>query len=564
MRLARGRRRAGLVIAALLVGACADRQLVRSSPAPIDEPVGGSEPVGAGSSAERRDGPANCPAAVRQLVQGGALPTSLPAARDLGLALFEEEGRELVSLRLDMPVPVVRQLADVGSRCLLMIEAESAGSDSRVLAHETIWSERVSAVVRRPNPDYEAARREVARLADRLDREDREQARDLRRLTPTGNAWVDALGLVGGLVLGGIGSFARDQEFADARAKLESIPRWIEETRFEPYRVTVVDTEVTRRADVRLALVDSESGRFWVTTVPVARTDRLRVALDLHPGDRSRVEGNDGLVGPADLEAAAAAPPPLALSELLPHLAASVANDPGRPGGPHEVRLAWAETKTQRLAGSTSPSNATAADFAAQVGASIASATATAKADRGHAARPETGSGSASRTFASTRDPAAVAPSSSSNGTTGSGLELVEFPGGRTTAVAPASALVKVEGAGGRAHGFYVGPEKVLTLARALGGSSLARIETADGFVTWGVIDREDPVGELLLVHVPRKGRPLPVGGASSAAFTGPLPEPGLPILLDGRVVAVSLDPLEGRAAGPNELARLLGEPGSR
>lgn len=538
MRRARGRRRAGLVIAALLVGACADQQLVRSLPAPTAEAVGGSEPVGAGSSAERRDGPANCPAAVRQLVQGGARPTSAPAARDLELALFEEAGQELANLRLDVPVPVVRQPADRGSRCLLMIEAESAGAERRVLARETIWSERVSAVVRRPNPDYEAARREVARLADRLDREDREQARDLRRLTPTGNAWVDALGLVGGLVLSGIGSFARDQEFAEARAKLESIPGWIEETRFEPYRVTVADTEVTRRADVRLALVDTESSRFWATTVPVARTDRLRVALDLHPGDRSRVEGKDGLASPADLEATAAAPPPLALSELLPHLAASVANDPGRPGGPHEVRLAWAETTAQRLAGSTSPANPTTADVAAQAGSSIASATATAKADRRHAARAETRSGSVSPTF--------------------------ESPAGPNNPVELALALVKVEGAGGRAHGFYVGPEKVLTLARALGGSSLARIETADGFVTWGVIEREDPAGELLLVHVPRRGRPLPVGGASSAALTGPLPEPGLPIVRDGRVVAVSLDPLEGRAAGLNELTRLLGEPGSR
>ena len=98
-----------------------------------------------------------------------------------------------------------------------------------------------------------------------------------------------------------------------------------------------------------------------------------------------------------------------------------------------------------------------------------------------------------------------------------------------------------------------------MTLARVLGGSSLVRVETADGFVTWGVVERQPPASELLLLHVPRPGRPLPTANPASATTpSGPLPAAGAPLLVDGRVVGVSLDPLAGRLAGPGELAPLL------
>jgi hypothetical protein len=122
-----------------------------------------------------------------------------------------------------------------------------------------------------------------------------------------------------------------------------------------------------------------------------------------------------------------------------------------------------------------------------------------------------------------------------------------------------------LEGPGGAAHGFYVGRDKILTLRRVLGGSSLGRVETADGFTTWGVVERERSDSELVLLHVPRPGRPLATAGPGTAAAPrGPMPEPGMPVLVEGRVVAVSLDPLAGRLAGPAELARILAELGKR
>ena len=569
---------------ALLLGACGGQELARIPAVPIADTGAHLEIVHTGNSAQRSEEPTSCPAAVTELLRAGAPPASAPVPRPVGLALLEEAGREVASLHLDLPVPVVRQPADADSRCLLMVEVESTGSDRRELARETIWSERPASVVRRPNPEYEAVRRELTRLADRLDREDREQARNLRRLSPTGNAWVDALGLVGGLVLGGIGSFARDREFSEARAKLESLPRWIEETRFEPYRVTVVDTELVRRATVRLGLVDSESRRFWAVTVPVARTDRLRVALDLHPSDRSRVQGNHGLLGPEDLESLERALPPLVLSELLPHLATSVAHDAGRPGGPAEVRTAWAETQAQRLAGSLSSPATTPKEPVAERGPSIASsaptgaetgtakrgaeragfATRSTRRDRKLPTGTELGSGSASRLFVNANGPASAVPISSVANGQPTAIQPGVSSDGWTIPAELAAALVQVEGSGGRVHGFYVGPDKILTLTRAFGESSLVRVETGDGFVTWGVIERERPGSELVLVHVPRRGRYLSVGEPGSSSPSGPLPEPGLPILRDGRVVAVSLDPLEGRAAGSAELARILSEPAHR
>ena len=275
---------------------------------------------------------AGCAEALGRLDRGVGRRAAGEESGPAGLALLEEPGRTAAALRIDLPVPVVRAPAEVATGCLLLVEIEAEPAERRVLGRERVWSEREVSVERRPNPEYELARREVARLADRLDREDREQARDLKRLAPTGNALVDALGLVGGLVLGGIGSFARDREFEEARARLESVPRWIEETRSEPYQVTVAETELVRRATVRLALVEPDGRRYWATVAPVLRTDRLRVAVDPHPRDRGRLAGEGRLSAPADVEALAAAPPPVTLSELLPRLGALVA-EPARPGG---------------------------------------------------------------------------------------------------------------------------------------------------------------------------------------------------------------------------------------
>lgn len=613
----------------------------------------------AAASSEPGELPSTCAGAVGKLVRTGSQP---PAGEPVGLALLEEPQRRVGELRLDVPLPVVHRPSESTPICLLLIETEPGPAERRVLAHERIWSERVVAVERRPNPDYELARRELARLADQLDREDREQAQDLRRLTPTGRPLVDALGIVGGLLLGGIGSIARDQEFEDARSRLASVPRWIEETRVEPYQVTVADTELIRRATVHIALVEPSAGRFWATSLPLSRTDRLRISADLHPRDRTRLAGDGRLLTPHDLEALARTPVPVALSELLPQLPVLLETQPGRSGGAAEARLAWTTETTPKLAAAASargpainpptvdwlrdgtsvnPGNRPVAPPPVPAGLSLGSpvpispnplhsantarpesrallatsdppSLADGRSD--HARREEADPAPLSQGAAfGTADNHAAAGTGSSTASAWSASRDQSAPGGpgdeaanfrrvappefeavsgdaskspanlnairraessakvAQTAPSPgagpvfpaeaSSALVRVTGAGGDAHGFYLARDKVVTLRRVLGGSSLVRIQTADGFATWGVLEWERPGHELVVLHVPRPGRPLPTSGPGVVApLRVSLPDPGMPLLLEGRVVGVSLDPLAGRLVGPDELAAILTE----
>lgn len=528
----------------LVLAGCAEPQ----RPVPTAGPAAAA-PAETKTAATVVPGRVGCAEAVGALDRTAGGAAAGDGSGPTGLALLEEPGRTAAALRIDLPVAVVRTPAEAATGCLLLVEIEAEPGERRVLGRERVWSEREVSLERRPNPEYEQARRELARLADRLDREDREQARDLRRLAPTGNALVDALGLVGGLVLGGIGSFARDREFEEARARLESIPRWIEESRREPYQVTVAETELVRRATVRLALVEPDGRRYRATVAPVERTERLRVAVDPHPRDRGRFAGEGRLSTPADLEALAGAPPPVTLSELLPRLVALVA-EPGRPGGAAEARFAWASSPPTRLAAAPPTVGSAGGDAAATPARFPAAA--------GRRAPPPASEERSARPPAGLAPPAiAVGPVAVEDGREG----RVEASGAPAGAGETAAALVRVQGPGGAAHGFYLARDKIVTLGRVLGGSSLARIETADGFTTWGVVERERPGSELLLLHVPRPGRPLPAAGSASAGLpSGPLPEPGMPVLLEGRVVAVSLDPLAGRLAGPPELARLVAE----
>jgi hypothetical protein len=584
----RTRRWAPIALLGLVTSACADRRDAATLAAAAAQRGDSAEVAVSTSTIGGSFGLAGCAEALAALSRMDHHAVRSASPQPIGLVLLEEPGQEVVNLRLDLPVPVVRAPANAGGACLLLVEVDNGTAERRVVGREKIWSERTGPVERRPNPEYETARREVARLADRLDREDREQARDLKRLTPTGNAWVDALGLVGGLVLGGIGSLARDREFEEAKARLESIPRWIEETRSEPYQVTVADTELIRRATVRLALIDREGSRFWATSLPIARTDRLRVAIDLHPRDRGRLGGQARLLEPQDLDALASTPPPVTLSDLLPHLVRVVATGPGRYGGPFEARLAWRGEPEKAFASSPSipagPTGGKPLSEGAGAGRSVTSLVAAPGVRAAGSLGPSaelTSNRPATRETNPADSPAGQTARSASprNGEPFHSAKAEPSPAAAAAAVGGppaeptveakaspevAAALVRVEGPGDRAHGFYVARDKVLTLARALGGSSLALIETADGFVTWGVVAREWPGSELLLVHVPRPGRHLAIADRDSAPPDGPLPAAGLPVLRNGRVVAVSLDPIEGRSAGPAELARIVAEPAGR
>lgn len=650
--------------------------------------VAGTWPVGADC--------AQTLARLAAAAEQGELPAE-PAGAPV--ALLEPAGaRGAEHLRLDLALPRLRpdsasplliEPDAAGPPCRLALAIEPGPAERRVVRRETVWSERAGPVERRPNPEYEAARRELARLAEELDREDRAQAHDLKGLSVTGNPLIDVLGVVGGLVLGGIGSAARDRELAEAQARVQAIPRTLEETRLEPYELVVEETMLVRRATVEATLVERAGGR-WAARLPLERVDRLRVAPRLHPRDRSRLARDGRLVDPAGLEALAASPPPVPLSDLLRPLAERLAPAGPEPAGPPPTAATGAGRGPEGKLGLAGPGAGTeasgeageaaaapragrgpaqpllAASDGAGGGATPAAARSAATVDTrtslvasgwvgaptaptatpgrspkpaaggrpvaGHAGtRPlaaATGGALLGATPAGGEPPAATrptgghraGPAEAAEGTGGwhaggsaapgpesvaggpapappgampaGAPELAEGGGasgrwrpavlaaGPASAVGgdrgrdevpmaepdghgpaagpPPEALVRVAGAAGAARGFYVARGAVVTLRRVLGGSSLARVEAADGFVTWGVLGAGPEGSELALLHVPRGGRPLPVAMAGAPAPADALPEAGLPLLAGGRVVGVSLDPLAGRAAEAAELARLL------
>ncbi len=574
---AKRRPRIGAVagVTAFVLGGCAERTAPKASVETV--PARFSAPASAGAAPA-----ASCAAALGRVRGSADEPDD--AGTPIGLALLEEPGRDPVPLQLDLPIASAREPSEAEGSCLLLIELRGAPAEQRVVRRERVWSERIAAVERRLNPDYEAARRELGRLAERLDREERAQARELGRLRPTGEALIDVLGLLGGVVLGGIGSVARERELEEARARVEAIPRWVETVRTETYPLTVAEVELVRRAMVDVALVEPGGRGFRAGRVPRSRVDRVTVALDAHPRDRDKEEGRSRYLSPADLEALAAAPPPIALSELLPHLIELATSGPAQPGGTREARLALTTAIGTRLVGTVAANSTLAAARGPEAEGRVASAGSRAPAPAaGGSAHPTSApSAPTDRPFAR----GSTGPTRPEPGRTARPLggALPEADGaigslghGSPSATAgaieprvpPAGArvdssseigrgLVRVRGEAGEGHGFYLTPDKVVTPSRILGGSSLARIETADGFTTWGVVAGSRDAAGLVLLHVPRPGPPLLPAEAPAAPPIDELPEAGLPILRDGRVVAVSVDPSAGRIAGPEELARLL------
>jgi hypothetical protein len=87
--------------------------------------------------------------------------------------------------------------------------------------------------------------------------------------------------------------------------------------------------------------------------------------------------------------------------------------------------------------------------------------------------------------------------------------------------------VVEVHGAGGAGAGFYIAPERVVTLARLVEGSDLARVGQAPGHDGLALVERRDPAQGLALLRVPMPGQPLELGrrgsgeGRAQAAFTG-------------------------------------------
>ena len=107
--------------------------------------------------------------------------------------------------------------------------------------------------------------------------------------------------------------------------------------------------------------------------------------------------------------------------------------------------------------------------------------------------------------------------------------------------VAPAASIVAVEGLGGRGQGIYITPEHVLTARSLIGATSLIKVTTADGVVTYGIVEREDPGRDLAIIYVQKPGAPVAVAAGAEPARAAWDAAPGTPVLVGGRLAGLAV-----------------------
>ncbi len=97
--------------------------------------------------------------------------------------------------------------------------------------------------------------------------------------------------------------------------------------------------------------------------------------------------------------------------------------------------------------------------------------------------------------------------------------------------------------------GFYVRPDLIVTLAAFLPSSELIPVEVASDLVSYGIVEARDPRSGLVLVWLPRRGRPIPLDGRRAPAGKrrlllppeGDGPRAGAPLVAGDRLLGVWL-----------------------
>ncbi len=424
------------------------------------------------------------------------LPGS-PSGAPLGvLILGDTQG---LRVEQDVALPVAEDGQPPPAPCLLVVELPSGppSATRRRLGTDTVLSEYQSGTHERANPAYAEARREVSEAAAA----DRETSGS--RLRSTGDLTLDLIGLAANGLIRGVGAYVDGHRSEAAQAKLAATPPTIEEPVYRSYRLTVEDIVTEKEVRTRAALVDRRSGEVWEAPRTVTARQEIEIAQGLHPRDRAMAEGKAGYHAPAELRRWEQAPIGIDLSDLLAWTASATATRPPGREGLEPLLARWrSEALPTRLA--------TAAPVE--------------RGSVGPARLPEPAAGPA------LRPPASPGPS-----------------------------LVSVEGLGGAGGGFYVTAEEILTARSLVGDTSLVKVRTASGLVTYGIVERDDAELDLLLVHVQKDGPPLPLAPDDDAPLdVDPNTAMGTPILRDGRVAAVMTGTAGGQPVGAARLRAFL------
>ncbi len=424
------------------------------------------------------------------------LPRS-PSGAPLGvLILGDTQG-----LRVDQDValPVADSGQPPSAPCLLVVELPSGPPIAtwRRLGTDTVLSEYQSGTHERANPAYAEARREVNEAAAA----DRETSGS--RLRSTGDLTLDLIGLAANGLIRGVGAYVDGHRSEAAQAKLAATPPTIEEPVYRPYRLTVEDIITEKEVRTRAALVDRRSGEVWEAPRTVTARQEIEIAQGLHPRDRAMAEGKASYHAPAELRQWEQAAIGIDLSDLLAWTVSATARKPHGSEGLEPLLARWrSEAPPTRLAIAVPVERGSA----------------------GPARLPEPAAGPA------TRAPASPGPS-----------------------------LVSVEGLGGAGGGFYVTAEEILTARSLVGDTSLVKVRTASGLVTYGIVERDDAELDLLLVHVQKDGPPLPLAQDEAAPLDiDPNAAMGTPILRDGRVAGLMTGAAGAQPVGATRLRAFL------
>ncbi len=360
-----------------------------------------------------------------------------------------------------------------------------------LLGAPAISQQRLSprGVVRLEGERPVATRRRVNPEYRRLEAELRRLEREERaptRLSRTGDPALDLLGLLLGGAVDLVRAAAGSNEREALAARLAATPRYLEEPVTSRYTYEVELFELYRRGTVEAVLWDASSGRTWRARLPFEERRTLALPLGRDPRDRRTPAGFTLVADRRALEDPTALPIRLDPGALFSTLATAL-EETGRTRD-------LAALRTQLAAASTLPA-----------------------AGPPPAATPADGNG---------------------------GIDPAELP------LRPHEAVVVVlAGDEPRALGFYVAPQRVLTVAHALPPGSLVPLETSSGLRLYGLVERRDPRADLALLWVPRRARPL--GWAR-----GDVPEPlvllvprrdirlrtGAPVAVGGGVLALVRD----------------------
>ncbi len=465
------------------------------SPA-VGATAGHATPAAASTSAGW-PAPERCPEVAARLVAAKERLPTAPAGAPLAvLALGDPAG---LTIEPDMPLPMATSGPPPPAPCVLIVELPSGPpmASRRTLGTDTVLSDYQSGTRERANPAYAQARRDL----QETDSGDRPSGGG--RLRSTGDVTLDLIGLAATGLIQGVGAFIGGHRSEAAEAKLEATPPTLEEPIYRSYRLTVEDIAAEKTVRARVALVDRRSGEVWEAPRTLTARREMQIAEGLHPQDRGLAEGGAAYRAPGELHQWERAPIVIPLSDLLAWtVAATAASPPGRQGL-ESLLAGWRSDPSSLLV----------------------------------AAEGRSGPGP------------------------GEGATGPEPAAGRAGRPAPSAAasLVGVEGLGGAGGGFYVTAEEILTARSLVGETSLVKVRTAGGLVTYGIVERDDPSLDLVLVHVQKDGPPLPLAADGTALASGDGDGTiGAPILEGGRVVAVLTAAGDGRPVDAAQLRLFL------